>query len=499
MATLRERLAVGAFWTISFRFATRFIGIISTAILARLLVPEDFGLVTLAATSVAIANAFTEFGPEQYLISHQDSKRAEYDTAWTMQILRGLIIASLMVLFAERISNFFHEPRLADTLIVMSLGILLRSFANIGVVDFRKKLNFQKDFQLLLIPRLVSFFVTIGLALTLKNYWALIWGLMSGHVAYTVSSYAMHNFRPKLGISAFGKLFGFSKWVFANSILQFLIYKFDTFLLGRMLGTRILGLYSVSFEISTLATSEVAAPIRRAILPGYSKVSGDPQALRGLYLDVFALTIMLTVPAAVGIMATSDLIVFTLLGDKWADAIPIIEIVAISGALQSIGSGAGPLFLAAKCPRHITIIMICTITVQIPLMIWALNEAGVIGVAWALVATWAWRQLLTFYFVTLTIGTRLRDHLFRIWRTLVSASLMYGLLYWVRGLIPELENTLHYATALFVCVTLGFIIFCTTHYALWLLSGKAPGPETHATAAFQLIYQKIHSKRPGSA
>ena len=300
MASLREKLALGAFWTIAFRIATRFIGIISTAILARLLVPADFGLVALAATSVALLNAFTEFGPEQYLISHQESGRDEYDTAWTLQICRGLSVAALMFIFAEEIAGFFDEPRLVDIVTFMSLGILVRSFANIGIVDFRKKLNFEKDFRMLLIPRLSSFFITIILAFILKNYWALVGGYIVGHIAHFITSYAMHHYRPRISLAAFGKVFRFSKWLFVNSTLQFLINKFDTFLIGRVLGPRILGLYSLSFEISTLATTELAAPIRRAILPGYSKVAHDLSAVRELYLDVFALSMMVTLPVAFG-------------------------------------------------------------------------------------------------------------------------------------------------------------------------------------------------------
>ena len=495
MTTLREKLTIGAFWTISFRFASRLLGIISTAILARLLVPEDFGLVTLAATSVAIANAFTEFGPEHYLISHQDCNRDEYDTAWTLQIIRGVLISGLMIIFSEEISYFFNEPRLGEVLVILSLGLLARSFANIGIVDFRKKLNFDKDFKILLYPRLVSFFSTILLAIAWGNYWALIWGLMIGHLAHIIASYGMHKFRPKITLTSFRKVFGFSKWVFANSILQFLIYKFDTFLIGRVLGTRMLGLYSVSFEISTLATSELAAPIRRAMLPGYSKVSNNAQALQDLYLDVFALTMMVTFPVAIGVISISDLIVFTILGDKWVDAIPIIEIVAIVGALQAIGGGASPLFLAIKRPRNITFIMLGTFIPQVPLMLWAADANGIIGIAWALIATWLWRILLTLYFVSQAINARIRDHVLRTWRTLASAILMYYVVSTFRNLLfPHPESLSSYVTALISSISIGALTFTIAHILLWLTCGKPQGPELQGLSAFSLIYKKTTGK-----
>lgn len=495
MASLREKLALGAFWTILFRVATRFVGIISTAILARLLVPEDFGLVALAVTSVALMNAFTEFGPEQYLISHQDSGRSEYDTAWTLQIIRGGAIALLMYVFSENIAGFFRDPRLADVVTVMSAAIFLRSFSNIGIVDFRKKLHFDKDFQILLIPRLASFFTTISLAFILKNYWALVIGYVVGHIAHLLASYILHRYRPRFSLIAFGKVFGFSKWLFANSVLQFAINKFDTFLVGRVLGAGTLGLYSLSFEISTLATTELAAPLRRAILPGYSKIAKDTVALRKLYLDVFALSVMVTVPAAIGIMLTSDLIVHVLLGEKWLEAIPIIEIIAISGALQAASSGAGALFLAVKKPRFITITMLATLALCIPLMIWAASTHGIVGVAWALVATWAWRQLLTFFFVVRVIGTRPIDHFTKIWRSLASVTMMYFVVETFRSFYSGIDGQVDRIVVLLGCAALGTVAYVVTHLALWVISGKPDGTEVHMVSLIELFIQKITKKK----
>lgn len=495
MASLREKLALGAFWTILFRVATRFVGIISTAILARLLVPEDFGLVALAVTSVALMNAFTEFGPEQYLISHQDSGRNEYDTAWTLQILRGAAIALLMYIFSENIAGFFRDPRLADVVTVMSAAIFLRSFSNIGIVDFRKKLNFDKDFQILLIPRLASFFTTISLAFILKNYWALVIGYAVGHLAHLIASYVLHQYRPRFNLRAFGKVFGFSKWLFANSILQFTINKFDTFLVGRVLGAGTLGVYSLSFEISTLATTELAAPLRRAILPGYSKIAKNPAALRKLYLDVFALSILVTVPAAIGIMLTSDLIVQVLLGEKWLEAIPIIEIIAISGALQAASSGAGALFLAVKKPRFITFTMLATLALCIPLMIWAASAHGIIGVAWSLVATWTWRQLLTFYFVVRVIGTRPIDHFNKIWRSLLSVAVMYATVETFRSFYVVLDGNVEKVAVLLGCGLLGSIAYVVSHLALWIICGRPDGAEVHIVSVLELFVQKLTKKK----
>lgn len=497
MTSLREKLTLGAVWTVSFRILIRFMGVISTAILARLLVPADFGLVTLAATTIAVASAFSEFSPDQYLLTHR-SESQDYDTAWTLQIIRGLAIWALMFAGASQLGLFFNEPRLELVIRVLSIGILIRSFANVGIVDFRKELDFKRDFLILLIPKLLGFITTIALALYLRNYWALIFGLMIGHLTHTVASFAMHDFRPKLGLGSIRKMFRFSKWMFTSSALQFILQKFDTFLIGRLLGAQTLGFYSISYELSTIATSELAAPIRRAVLPGYSKIANDRQAFKILYLDVFSLTVMITVPIAAGIMATSDLIVLTLLGEMWVDAIPIIEIVTIVGGLQAIGSGAGPLFLASKCPEKITAIMFGTMILQIPLMLWSIEEFGVQGVAWALVAAWVWRQFLSLYFVMQIIKTSFIDHTTRIWRSVVSALAMYVAVVILRGWLPTPSDTLISAAELLTCMMAGVSVFSVIQFALWLVSGKPTGPETHGIRIFTLLLGKLRGGGPAS-
>ena len=305
----------------------------------------------------------------------------------------------------------------------------------------------------------------------------------------------MHDYRPGLSLQSFRKVFGFSKWLFVNSILQFLINKFDTFLIGRVLDARVLGLYSLSYETSTMATTELLAPLRRAILPGYSKIADDIKALRKLYLDVFALSIMVTVPAAIGIMLTGDLVVYVLLGENWVEAIPIIEIIAITGALRAASSGAGALFLAVKKPRFITFTMLGTLAFSIPLMIWAISAHGIIGVAWALVATWSWRQLLTFYFVVRVIGTRPIDHFNRIWRSLSSVGLMYLAVEMYRSFYPVLDGPFEKLMVLVGSAAIGAIAYVITHLSLWLICGKPAGPEVHLISVIELFVKKISKKK----
>ena len=164
-----KRAVKGAGWTVFMRFAVRFVGIVSTLILARLLVPADFGLVALATMLVAMLEAMSEFNFAIYLIRQQSADRSHYDTAWTLSALRGIIIALLLAALAPFAVDFFHEPRLENIVYAIALVTVLSGFTNIGIVDFQKSLEFHKEFQLLVYTRLCSFITTITLALLFRG------------------------------------------------------------------------------------------------------------------------------------------------------------------------------------------------------------------------------------------------------------------------------------------------------------------------------------------
>ena len=144
---LGRRMAKGATWMVMLRLAVRSIGLINTFILARLLLPEDFGLIALAMVTITLLDTLSEFGFETALIRDQKTTRAHYDTAWTVAVIKGILVATLLFVAAEPIAGFFDEPRLVWVIRALCVIPLLEGFKNIGVVNFTKNLNFRKEFQ----------------------------------------------------------------------------------------------------------------------------------------------------------------------------------------------------------------------------------------------------------------------------------------------------------------------------------------------------------------
>ena len=191
------RMASGATWTVGIRLCERLIGVLSLVILARLLVPDDFGLLALATTLVAAVELLGSFSFDLWLINQSRHSRADLDTVWTLGILRGLIAALVLALLAGPAALFFDAPRVHDIVLVLALGTVVMGFENAGVILFRKELEFDRDFRLVVTTKLTGFVVTIVTAFALRSYWALVIGVMTAKVARVVLSYLMHPHRPR--------------------------------------------------------------------------------------------------------------------------------------------------------------------------------------------------------------------------------------------------------------------------------------------------------------
>jgi O-antigen/teichoic acid export membrane protein len=353
MENINGRVGVGIIWMIGARLADRLIGIVSTLILARLLVPGDFGLVAMATAIGAILDLLGAFSFDLALIQKKNTERKHYDTVWTFNVLFGVGCGLCLIGFAEVAARFYSEPRLASVMYVLSLSYFLNAFTNVGLVSFRKDLNFDKEFKYIFSRRVITFLVTISAAFLLRSHWALLLGMTTGRLVSLVMSYAMNDYRPRFSLAASRELLSFSKWLLINNILFFLLHRGCTFVIGRLYGASTLGIYTISYEISSLPSTELVAPINRVMFPGFSKMR-DVDQISQAYLKLFGLLTLVILPIGIGIAAVASPLVATVLGDKWLAAIPVIQLLAIHGAIGATQGNNGVVWLALGHPRKLT-------------------------------------------------------------------------------------------------------------------------------------------------
>lgn len=471
------RMAKGAAWMVLGRLAVRFIGLISTMILARILVPADFGLVAIATLVVGVLDIMGEFSFELALIKDQKAKKADYDTVWTLSIIRGLVIAGILLLGAGEFAAFMNDARLEEIFYWLALGAAIDGFRNSGVVDFRKELHFDKEFRFLLYGKLIQFVVTIACAYLLQSYWALVIGIIAHKSAYTLLSYLMHPLRPVLSLARTGAIFRFSKWLLLNNILIFLNTRGDTLILGKFTNAATVGVYTVAQEIANLTTTELVWPIMRAVYPGYAKLSEDRNELARSYLDVLGLVVVCALPIAIGLGLLAESVVLLMLGDQWLEAIPIIQILVIFGACRLCWANAGSVFLAIDRPRLVAAQTAIGLAVGIPAMIAGVHYAGAIGVSVALVGSSFVTLLATLYWVVSSIPVTVGDITRTLWRPLLSTTLMAAAVLAVLQAWPTPESILLIVLHAIAMSLVGAIVFVAVLLLLWLSARRPHGPE----------------------
>ena len=191
-ADLWHRMVKGATGMAFQRMAIRLIGLVSTIVLARPLLPADFGVVALATGLAAILDSLLELGFDLALIQNQSDGRARYNTAWALSVLRGLFTALILLVGAVPMAALYEDARVADVMYWLALVAAISGFQNIGIVEFRKELRFDREFNLLIWIKAAGFVTTLTLAWMWRDCHALIAGILVAKTAAVVLSYTMH-------------------------------------------------------------------------------------------------------------------------------------------------------------------------------------------------------------------------------------------------------------------------------------------------------------------
>jgi O-antigen/teichoic acid export membrane protein len=472
-----KKIAKGAAWMVSFKLIDRGLGLLSTVILARLLIPADFGLVAMATVLIGALQLLVSFSFDVPLIQNPNTGREQFDTAWTLNVLFAALCGLILAALAIPASQFYREPRLDTVMYLLALGFTAQGFSNIGPVIFRREMRFDLEFKFLLGKRLTSLLVTVPLAFLLKNYWALVYGQLFGSVASVALSFVVSSYRPRFSLRAKTELFHSSKWLVLNNIFQFLNGRAAELLIGRSAGAQTLGVYAIAAEVATLPTTELVAPINRAAFPGYTQSAGDINKLRASFLNVISTSALFALPAGIGIAVVADLLVPAALGWKWLAAIPLIQLLAVYGALQALQTNIGYVYLALGEPRVIAIINGVQFLFLLMFLIPGIHYWGAFGAASAFLGSVVLIVPVNQIFIRKRLalnGLQLCAHLVR---PLIASVIMGCVVLILKANLDIPPETSAYLSALIFAVPVGALTYVFVLYGLWRLASQPAGSE----------------------
>ena len=476
---LTRKTAIGAAWLLSWRLISRSLGIVSTLILARVLMPADFGVVAMATTFGAAIEALSQLGLQDALVRRAGDDRALFDTAFTLQAGRAMLIAATVAAASPVAAWWFDEPRLGPVLLVLAAGTFVAGFENVGIVEFRRAMRFDVQVRLLFVPRLLQVATTIPLALSLHSYWALLAGIVVSQVARTTMTYWVHPYRPRFALSGWRELAGFSFWTWASSAAAVVWDRADPFILGPVVGTARLGLYLISVELAILPVTEIVSPISDALFAGFARAQTKGQASAHHAPMVAAALVMVIMPITITISCGSAYVVAALLGPQWAEAVPLVAILAWLCPFTPISFVCNTALIAnGRVRRSFTGRLIASL-VKLVVMVVAVSVTQRLDQIAVAVAVCVALESCAYVLLLRGVGeVRFAPMWAAIGRALLAGGAVLLLLSW-SGLAWQPTSAGGFHALLAGAVLGGFVtlLYAASLALLWRLSGKPPAPE----------------------
>jgi O-antigen/teichoic acid export membrane protein len=460
----------------------------STAILARVLTPEDFGLVAMSSMAIGLIQTFSELGTARLLIRIESPERSHYDTAWTISLLQSIVIAGIIFVGADLAARYFSEPRVSSVIRWCALTSIISGVGNIGIINLRKELQFRKDFIFGLCCKLSVALSTVPLALYLRSYWALVAGGIAAGLINVGLSYVFSPYRPRLSLERWPEFLRFSLWITPSNLASYFLQRLDTLVVGAVTSTTQLGLYHFASEVSKMATGEIIIPMGRVLYPTYAKLISDRNKLARAYLNVVRTTAIVCFAVGPGLAVVADDFVHVLLGEQWVFAVPLVRFLAISGALASIVFVLrDQIFIVTGNERLSFWLYAIQLAIAAPTLIIVGRSRGVVDLAASTTVLAMIFVLIAAVNVRRAVPISFGSVLATFVRPLLAALAMVyivQLLHWDSLGVRPLTLTLD--------VVVGAVVYISTLLLVWRLTGRPEGPES---GLVDLVKARIASKR----
>jgi len=476
-SNLGRRIVVGAGWMVAMRWIDRAVGLASVAVLARLLLPEHFGIVGYAMLVISLLELVSGMSIDDALIREREADRDYYSAAWTMNVLRGIVLAVLLLALARPAAEFFHDGAVEAVVFAVAAIPLLQGLENVGTIDFRKQLRFDLEFRFILLPRIVSTIVTIVLAFALRSYWALVAGQIVRVALKVAMSYWLHPFRARFTFARIPEIFRFSRWMILQNLVAGLNGKLPGFVIGHEMTSSALAYFNMGREISELSGTEIRAPIRRALYPGLAKIAGNRSHLGYALVESVSMMALVTLPIPLGTALVAGDLVPLFLGPQWQPVIGVLQILCIGAAINAIGTNSSLAYLILN-RSHLTAAanVVRLILLAIAMIVLA-PSYGLMGVAYAIAGVNAVMLVADYVLAPWRLGLEPTRFVAATWRPVVASLAMCVAVWLAQAAFPPATDFGGHAWSLARSVSVGAVTYAGCALALWFACGRPEGAE----------------------
>ena len=422
----------GLVWLGGVRWAAQLFTWASTLVIARLLAPEDYGLVAMATVLTGFLEVVTDLGLGSALVQSRNPTRRDIEATMGATCLLGLAAGIVVALSAPVWAIVQNDPRIVPIVQALAFGVLLTTAANVPYSMLHRRLAFALVARAQFVRGLVTAGVTLGSAFILQSHWALVVGYLVGKTAFTAMLMWAEPTRPRLPgpDTEVGKLLRFGGVLTADRILNYARSNIDIALVGALLGTRMVGLYVMATALARLPLEKLGSAFEPVAYPTFARLRDDGPELRRYFLGLSLGTMAIALPACLGLIVTADLLVPTVIGPQWAAVVRPLQIAAIVtplafhlGLVSALFNAMGRVDLNLRITTMTSVLTIAAVFGGVRFGI--IGVAAASGIAFALV--WVYAEVLALRLIELRAIDGARTLLPAMSASLAMAACVYAL------------------------------------------------------------------------
>jgi PST family polysaccharide transporter len=479
-----RRTAIGGTWTVGARLISRIVDLATMIVLAHLLQPKDFGLVAIAMTVIFIVEAALELPLSQALVRLKHVEEPHYDTAFTLGLLRGLTLSTIVCLVAWPFAHFYSDHRLLLLVCVLSLAPASRGLVSPRLADFSRNFDFTPDFIMEFVGKLVAFTAAILLALTTRSYWSIAVGTILSPAVSTLMSYFLAPYRPRLSLLKLSAFSGFLGWITAAQVVSSLTWQADRLLLGKISSKSELGLFTTANDTANIPMLAFIGPIMRPLLSAFAVLREFPERLRNSYQSSCRAIVTIGLPILIGESLVATAFVRLFFGQKWIGSAILLRWLALSIVPTLFAAPLEPLVMSFNQTQIFLKRNLYELAIKLPLVIFAALKYGFMGIIFARAVSELSVVIYSMLVVRRLIGLSVLQQVLAPWRSIVSTAAMAAVLAIIAPQLNHITSTFQLAVGTILTVSIGAVAYIVTLYTLWIAVGSPSGIEAMVAEKF---------------
>lgn len=422
---IAQKTAWGLIWNFLAHYLGKFVVLITTSILARLLAKNDFGLVAVAIVAINYFSVLKDLGLGVALIQRKEDVKEAANTVFTINILLGLFLWALIIPLAPLIAAYFQDPQVTPVLRWMGISFFLNALGSVHTNLLVRDLDYRRKMIPELVGALTKGAVSIGMAYLGYGVWSLVFGQMAGTLASVLVVWSILPWRPRLTLNrqVGGSLMKFGASVTTIDIIAQITDNLDYLIVGRVFGLIPLSIYTMAYRLPEMLLISNLWVMAGVVFPAFSAIQDQPDELRRAFLVSVRIVNLITIPISLGLLIAADPIVRVVFGEQWLETIPILRLLAVYAWVYSLGYHVGGLYKAIGRPDISLKLSILTLLIIVPALLIG-SRFGLIGIALGHVVAVLLRRIISLAVATRFVKVSMSDLFRQLKPSFMAAAVM---------------------------------------------------------------------------